>query len=121
MLTLMLIFALVFVVGPYAYLLVLRRMPSRKQFGVLAAISLGATTFGFALRFLSGEWGQSELITYTGILAVWMAWIAIVVFVIQMLRQNDERLWPRRWMTVTGALATTIPWFGLVSALKMTS
>ena len=119
--SLVIIFALVFVLGPYVYLLFLRRAPSRKQFVGLACITFGATALSFVLRYIADGWGQSTLITYAGIAAIWIAWIAILAFVTQMLRKNEPSNLVKRWTAVIGALATTIPWFGLASAQMMTS
>jgi drug/metabolite transporter (DMT)-like permease len=111
---------MVFVGGPLAYLWLLRRHPSKKQFVGLGCIVAGSTGMSFALRYLSGDWGQDPLVTLAGIALIWVAWIAILAFMAQTFRQQDRRPAMRRWTTVIGALATTIPWFGLASARMMT-
>jgi hypothetical protein len=120
MLELVIIFALVFVAGPYCYVSLLRRAPSRRQFVGLGFITGGATALGFALRYLADGWGQDMLVTVAGIGAIWLAWIAILAFVAQTFRKHDAGANVRRWTMVIGALATTIPWFGLASARMMT-
>jgi len=114
------IFAFVFVVSPLAYVLLLRPRPSRKQFVGLGCIVAGTTAMSFVLRYFSDDWGQGILVTIAGIALIWTAWIAILVFVAQSFRQQYPRPAIRRWTTVIGALATTIPWFGLASARMMT-
>jgi drug/metabolite transporter (DMT)-like permease len=118
--TLAIIFATVFVVGPLSYLWLLRPRPSRKQFVGIGCIVAGSTGMSIVLRYLSGGWGQDVWVTLTGIALIWIAWIAILVFVAQKFRQQDARQVVRRWTSVIGALATTIPWFGLASARMMT-
>lgn len=117
---LIIIFATVFVVGPITYLWLLRPRPSRKQFVGLGCIVAGSTGMSFVLRYLSGGWGQDVWVTLAGIALIWVAWIAILVFVAQTFRQQYPRPVMRRWSAVVGALATTIPWFGLASARMMT-
>jgi hypothetical protein len=48
-----------------------------------------------------------------------VAWIAVIVFLVQRFCQLDNRPLMRRWTAIIGALATTVPWFGLVSARMM--
>lgn len=118
--TLVIIFAIVFVGGPLAYLWLLRPRPSKKQFVGLGCIVAGSTGMSFILRYLSGYWGQDVWVTLASIGLIWIAWVAILAFVAQTFRQQNPRPAMRRWTTVIGALATTIPWFGLASARMMT-
>lgn len=119
MISLVIIYAAVFVVGPLAFFRLMCRQPTTKQFARLGCIVAGATGMSFALRYLSDDWGQGILITYASIALIWLAWIAILAFVAQTLRQHDEHPTMRRWTALIGALATTIPWFGLASARTM--
>jgi drug/metabolite transporter (DMT)-like permease len=118
--TLVIIFATVFVVGPLTYLWLLRPRPSKKQFVGLGCIAAGSTGMSFVLQYFTGVWGQDVWVTLAGIALIWIAWIAILAFVAQTFRQQDPRPAMRRWTMVIGALATTIPWFGLASARMMT-
>jgi hypothetical protein len=118
--TLVIIFATVFVVGPLTYLWLLRPRPSKKQFVGLGCIAVGSTGMSFVLQYFTGVWGQDVWVTLAGIALIWIAWIAILAFVAQNFRQQDPRPAMRHWTIVIGALATTIPWFGLASARMMT-
>lgn len=120
MATLVIIFAMVFVIGPLSYVWFLRLPPSKKQFVGLGCIAVGATGMSFVLRYLSAGWGVYVTETFAGIALIWIAWISILVFVAQSFRQQYPGAAMRRWTTVIGALATTIPWFGLASARMMT-
>lgn len=118
--SLVIIYVTVFIVGPATFLGLLRASPSKKNFVGLGCIVAGSTAMSFILRYLSGGWGQDVAITLFGIGLIWLAWIAILAFVAQTFRQQDARKTMRRWTAVIGALATTIPWFGLASARMMT-
>jgi hypothetical protein len=118
--SLIIIYLVVFGVGPLTYLSILRGSPSKPYFIKLGFVIACATGLSFALRYLSGGWGQDIFITLAGIALIWFAWIGILAFVAQKFRQQDNRLTMRRWTAVIGALGTTIPWFGLASARMMT-
>jgi hypothetical protein len=118
--SLIIMFGMIFVGGPLAYLRLLRPRPSKKQFVGLGCIVAGSTAISFILRYLSGAWGHDVWVTLAGITLIWIAWIAILVFVAQTFRKEYSSPAIHRWTTVVGALATTIPWFGLASARMMT-
>lgn len=119
MISLSIIYACVFVVGPYGFLRLVRRCPSKRQFIGLACIAAGTAAMSFSLRYLSGGWGQNAIATVVGIALIWFAWIAILAFVAQSIRQRDRHAVVRRWTAIIGAIATTIPWFGLATARMM--
>ena len=114
------IFLAVFVAGPLAFLLLLRLAPSKRRSIGLVCLVVGSTGMSASLRYLSGGWGQDAFYTLAGIGFIWVAWIAVIVFLAQRFRQLDNRLLMRRWTAIIGALATTVPWFGLASARMMT-
>ena len=119
MITLGIIYAIVFIAGPYAFLRLLRRPPTKRQFVGLACLTTGAAAMSFALRYLSGGWGVNAIGTIVGIALIWLAWISVLAFVSQVVRSRDKRPAIRRWTAVVGAIATTIPWFGLAFARMM--
>ena len=51
---------------------------------------------------------------------IWVAWIAVILFLAQRFSLLDNLLLMRRWTAMIRALATTVPWFGLASARMMT-
>jgi hypothetical protein len=116
---LVIIFVAVFVVGPLAFLLFLRLAPSKRRSIGLVCLVVGSTGMSASLRYLSGGWGQDAFYTLAGSGCIWVAWIAVIVFLVQRFCQLDNRPLMRRWTAIIGALATTVPWFGLVSARMM--
>ena len=117
---LVIIFVAVFVVGPLAFLLFLRLAPSKRRSIGLVCLVVGSTGMSASLRYLSGGWGQDAVYTLAGIGFIWVAWIAVIVFLAQRFRQLDNRRLMRRWIAMIGSLATTVTWFGLASARMMT-
>ena len=116
---LVIIFVAVFVVGPLAFLLFLWLAPSKRRSIGLVCLVVGSTGLSASLRDLSGGWGQNAFYTLAGSGCIWVAWIAVIVFLVQRFCQLDNRPLMRRWTAIIGALATTVPWFGLVSARMM--
>jgi hypothetical protein len=113
------IFAMAFIVGPVLFLRLLRSRPSKTQFFKLGGIGFGATAGSFAVRYSSQSTDENAVSTIAVVGLIWLAWIAILAFVAQILRQQDPHSRRRRWTAVIGAVATTIPWFGLASARMM--
>lgn len=120
MIPMVLIFALVFVVGPLMFFALIQPVPTWRQFRALLAITAGCLCLSLALRFGSGAWGRDPVSTFASMTLMWAAWIGILALLVQRFRDYDPSATTRRWSAILGAIGTTIPWFGLASARMMT-
>lgn len=116
--TLTVTFALVFVAGPVVFWLLARRAPTRGNVIALwliatAAVGLAFAVRGFGMRVYGIPPGLLTLV------ALWLAWIAVLALCVLAVRVRlrDARL--VRGAVVMGAMATTLPWFGLYAAQTM--
>ena len=110
------VFLLFFIGGPLIFRAVTLAKPSRLGLRALGLITAGCAVGGLGIRYGFEQWGQDVPLTLAGILLIWMAWIGVLAFGAQALRQADKGMRMRRWTGVIGALGTTMPWFGLASA-----
>ncbi|MGJ8546253.1 MAG: hypothetical protein ACSHWZ_12490 [Sulfitobacter sp.] len=114
------IFLTVFVAGPMAFKLLTAARPCRRHSLRLLGFTAVMAALGLGIRFgLAARWGSDALLTTAGVLAVWLAWVGILAYSAQALRQYDRGLGMQRWTAVIGAIGTTIPWFGFASASFM--
>jgi hypothetical protein len=120
MISLGLIYAVVFIVGPCVFFALIRPTPTWRQFRALIAITAGCLGLGLVLRFGMGGWGRDPVQTLASMSLMWAAWIAILALMVQRFRAIDQGVTMRRWTAILGAICTTIPWFGLASARLMT-
>ena len=114
------IFVVCFIAGPLIFRTLVHRdanLQSMKMLGVLTAVFASA---GLLVRFLlPDDWGQNLWVTVAGIVLIWLAWIGVLAFAAMALRRKIPSARMRRWTTIFGALGTTVPWFGLASAMMM--
>ncbi|MRU15406.1 hypothetical protein FDP25_08195 [Roseovarius sp. A21] len=110
-------FAMIFVAGPMAFW-VLTRQPATRGY----LVALWAITFGLmALAFGLANYGISlaiepRLIGLSVILSFWMAWITMLSLIMLAVRRRADTPGVQRVAFVVGAMATTLPWFGLYAA-----
>ncbi|MGJ8626300.1 MAG: hypothetical protein ACSHXB_04995 [Sulfitobacter sp.] len=118
--TLAVIFVVCFIAGPLIFRTLVRgdaNLQSMKMLGVFTVVFASA---GLLFRFLlPNDWGQNLWVTVAGIVLIWLAWIGVLAFAAMALRRKVPSAKMRRWTTVFGALGTTVPWFGLASAMMM--
>ena len=120
--TLVLVFLIVFLIGPFLFKALIAVPPSLRVIRALAAMVLVTFLIALALRYgLLRYWGDSAWLLGAIALALWAAWIGVIALVVQALRRADPRPAMRRWSGVLGAVGTTVPWFGLVLANLMRS
>ncbi|MEM5541119.1 hypothetical protein WNY61_00075 [Sulfitobacter sp. AS92] len=120
--TLVLVFLIVFLIGPFLFKALIAVPPSRRAIRVVGAVVLAAFLTAIGLRYgLLRFWSDSLWLLGAVALALWSAWIAVIALVVQALRRADPRPAMRRWSGVLGAVGTTVPWFGLVLANLMRS
>ncbi|MAP14466.1 MAG: hypothetical protein CMH86_06080 [Oceanibulbus sp.] len=117
-----LVFLIVFLIGPFLFKALIAVPPSLRAIRVLGAVVLAAFLTAIGLRYgLLRFWSDSLWLLGAVALALWSAWIAVIALVVQALRCADPRPAMRRWSGVLGAVGTTVPWFGLVLANLMRS
>ncbi|MBS0125762.1 hypothetical protein [Thetidibacter halocola] len=101
-------FAICFVAGP-ALSAGLMRLPDRRA--IVSGLALVvATSVSLAL------WLQDRDGVLAGLALLWLAWVLSVTMIAMGLRRRTANPRPRRWITVSALLATTLPWFGLATA-----
>ncbi len=120
--TLILLFILVFVVGPLFFRALTKGLPSKGRMAFLAIFSFGCATTALAIRYgLARPLDADMLMAGLSLLLIWLGWIGVLAFGTQALRRAHPGTSMRRWTTVLGAIGTTIPWFGLAWASLVTT
>ena len=103
-------FLLCFIAGPLLFALILQL---GRSLALLLAAALGTVVAALALQ----AGGHAAL----SLLTLWLAWVLAVSALAIALRRRVAPPGPRRWVTIAGLLATTLPWFGLALARTMLS
>lgn len=106
-------FVICFLGGPLIFAAILRVGPGVSRAGLLALAIAASVAAGFWLQSLQASLGA--------LACLWLAWVLAVALVVQVLRRRVPITGGQRWITVSGALATTLPWFGLATARMMIS
>jgi hypothetical protein len=120
--TLILLFIVVFVVGPLIFRALTNRAPSRAQMLLLAIFSFVCAAAALAIRYgLARPLDADMLMAGLSVLLIWLGWIGVLAFGTQALRRAYRGTSMRRWTAVLGAIGTTIPWFGLAWASLVTT
>jgi len=116
--TLFLMFAVVFLAGPLVFWGLARRAPSRGN--VIGLWGIAAATIGlaFTVRGL-GLWAYGVPPELLALVALWLAWIAVLALCVLAVRARVRSPLIVRWTGAIGAMATTLPWFGLYAAQMM--
>lgn len=118
----LILFCVVFGLGPWVFLRLMRLTPAPSVLAKLALAMVICAAASLWLRFLAPvPWGVNIWATWLGIGLIWAAWIAVLALVALALRQVDTGPGMHRWTRVIGAIGTTVPWFGLASARLMSS
>ena len=110
-------FALVFVAGPATFWILSKQEATRRYFMVLwvATIGLMAGAYGIGTYGISLSLGPC----HTGLIVVvafWLAWIAMLSLIMLAVKRQVASPAVRRVAFAIGAMATTLPWFGLYAA-----
>ncbi|WP_306151394.1 hypothetical protein [Roseovarius sp. MMSF_3281] len=111
------IFAVVFLGGPAAFLLLSRRTATRGYMITvwamtigLMALAYGALNYGAMLSLSGAHIGLLVILCY------WMAWICMLTLIMLAVRRQVTSANAHRAAFAIGAMATTLPWFGLYAA-----
>lgn len=116
--TMVLLFAVVFLLGPLVFWALARRAPSRGNVIGLWAVAAATVGLAFVVRVL-GLWAYGVPPQLLMLVALWMSWIAVLALCVLAVRARVRSPLVVRWAGVVGAMATTLPWFGLYAALMM--
>ena len=114
-------FLIVFVTGP-AVFWALSRQEATKGYLIrlwlvtfgLVVIAFGVVNFGTTLAI------PPFAIGLTVVLSFWMAWITMLALIMLAVRRRVSAASVKRAAFVIGAMATTLPWFGLYAARMVT-
>ena len=112
--TLVLTFLLIFVAGPFAYWCLARHRASNGEFLLLVGVSLTLTGLSFALPRWAGQaWQNWEYFGAALVAFLWLGWVCIMALSVQAVRRKLPVGRSHAWAFALGAMATTLPWFGL--------
>lgn len=120
--TLIISFCVVFVVGPLLFWWMAWKPPSRHRIAALMAVAVLLMSAAFGI----GAWvvpaaGASPLPGLAAIFASWLAWVVMLGYCALALQFRLRSRTSRKIILVIGAMATTLPWFGLYVAETMTT
>ena len=104
-------FAVSFAAGPLLYLLMTAADVSPALLIALGRATLAVALFGAIL---------AQNAPILGLACLWLSWVGAVAFVAHTLRRVLGTPLRSPAIRAGGALATTIPWFGLATAQMMT-
>lgn len=116
--TLLAMFVVVFLAGPFVFWILARRAPSRANVTGLWVIAAVALLLAFAVRW-SGFWAYGVPPEVLALVGLWLAWIAVLALCVLAVRARVQSPLIVRWTGAVGAMATTLPWFGLYAAQMM--
>ncbi len=118
----LILFVVVFALGPWVFLRLMRLPSLPASFFRLSAFVVVIIAASLWLQFLAPvPWAANIWALWIGMVLIWAAWIAVLALAALALRQVDHGQAMRRWTSVIGAMGTTVPWFGLAAARLMSS
>ncbi|WP_371225026.1 hypothetical protein [Roseovarius sp. 2305UL8-3] len=110
-----------FVAGPVIFWGLARRCPSRGYFTLLCVIALTLMVAANVVPKLAAiEGDTSAYPALTKVLMLWLGWIVVVALCFLALRERLPPGTAHRGAFAIGAMATTLPWFGLYAAQIVT-
>ena len=113
-------FFLIFVAGPLLFAAMSRQVPGKRSIALLWAVSGSMVALAWMLQ--SGSLPlpfSGTVIALFPLVALWLAWIAVLALCVLAVRARVDDLKTLRWVRTTAAMATTLPWFGLYAAKMM--
>ena len=114
-------FLITFVAGPAAFWVLARQKPTRGYFVLLWLISVALVGVAFALRYtLLPSMPDSPYAGLSVTMALWFGWIIVLALGVLAVRTRDIPTRYKRYAFALGAVATTLPWFGLYAAQMVT-
>ena len=113
-------FLVVFVGGPLLFWRLARRTPDKTTFSVLMLLALVLMVLAFGVgRWLVPVFAPSPYPGLGAILMIWIAWVVMLAFCVQAIGLRFTSPAARKAALALGAMATTLPWFGLYFAQMM--
>jgi hypothetical protein len=111
------LFVMAFVLGPALFLILVR---IDGQWWPLMLISVLMVAFSFYLRKQANlTVGPAMMSQFLSVMLIWLAWILVLVLVVGAVRRAFPSPAMNKWSRVIGAMGTTVPWFGFVTAQMM--
>ncbi|SHM58798.1 hypothetical protein SAMN05443432_109150 [Roseovarius litoreus] len=115
--TLALTFLLIFGVGPALFIGLCRLSPDMRGVASLWVLAGGCTGLAFAVKSGAVTPGLGATAqALVPLAALWLAWIAVLALCMLAIRARVQDAATLRWAHAIGAMATTLPWFGLYTA-----
>jgi len=110
-------FAMIFLAGPMAFWVLSKQPATRGYLLALWGITIGLMALAFGLANYGISFAIApRFIGLSVILSFWMAWITMLALIVLALRRRANAHGAQRVAFVVGAMATTLPWFGLYAA-----
>lgn len=111
------LFLLAFVAGPALYFWLLRH---NRQVWPLALVAVLLAVMSFGVRHGTAlPFGSDAARSGESVLLLWLAWVLVVVLVVQVLGRAFASPVARNRSRTLGAVGTTLPWFGFAAAQMM--
>lgn len=106
-----------FAAGPAAFWVLARQRAEGFDFALLGLLAVVLTGFANALPRHAGEtWRAWAYFDVVILVLLWLAWIVVLALCVQAVRRRLPEGSAHRWAFAIGAMATTLPWFGLLLA-----
>ncbi|MFK7939390.1 MAG: hypothetical protein AB8B82_08430 [Roseovarius sp.] len=107
-------YILTFAAGPLAFWTLARHKPEQSYFAQLALLACALLVFAVVVPWGAGQswltWVYFGVVILT---VLWVAWIVILSMCVLAVRRRTGDGPATRWAFAIGAIATTLPWFGL--------
>ena len=117
-----LVYLISFAAGPAMFWVLARQRPTRGYFMALCAFAVGLLAMGWAVpRLIAPDAQASPYPDLAVLLLLWVAWIVVIALCTLAARSRLPQGTARRWAFALGAMATTLPWFGLYTAQILAS
>lgn len=117
---LVLVYLVSFAAGPTAFWLLARQRAEGFDFALMALLALVLMVLTITLPRYAGEaWRGWVYFDVVLLVLLWLAWIVVLALCVQGVRRHLSEESAQRWAFAVGAMATTLPWFGLLIAQGM--
>lgn len=111
---LMITYLATFAAGPLAFWALARQKPEQGYFAQLAVLAVVLLVFAVIVPQGAGqEWLNWIYFGVVILTVLWVAWIVVLAMCVLAVRRRTKDGPAARWAFAIGAIATTLPWFGL--------
>jgi len=116
-----LIYLVSFAAGPVIFWILARQRPAKGYFTLLCVIAVALMVAANVVpRLAAIEGDTSAYPALTKVMLLWLGWIVVIALCVLALRERLPEGPALRWSFALGAMATTLPWFGLYAAQIVT-